>query len=224
VDEATRAEVHAVLFLALAPERHADVADAHRLRDLRSPALFELRPEGRLAAARLTRDENSLDAGRPEVVVLGEIRRVGRRKHGGPGAEQLDRLDQAVGVPGADRYVGEADPVKGSERGARDERPGVVGRDDALAGGNPGRRVASRRAGHPVVEVSGRQWDVTRRAGGPARRIDPDDLRRLNAEMRADRVLRRRGFPKLPLLGHGELRYVGEAASLEPLQLLAIKR
>ena len=62
VDEAARAEVHAVLLLALAPERHADVADAHRLGDPRAPALLELRAEGRLAAARLARHEHALDA------------------------------------------------------------------------------------------------------------------------------------------------------------------
>ena len=45
VDEAARAEVHAVLLLALAPERHADVADPHRLGHLRAPALLELGAE-----------------------------------------------------------------------------------------------------------------------------------------------------------------------------------
>src|SRR6187551_3764889 len=53
VDEPARAEVHAVLLLALAPEGRADVADAHRFRDRRAPALFELGPEGRLAASGL---------------------------------------------------------------------------------------------------------------------------------------------------------------------------
>ena len=40
----------------------ADVADAHRLGDPRAPARLELRPEGRLAAARLACDEHALDA------------------------------------------------------------------------------------------------------------------------------------------------------------------
>ena len=39
VHEAARAEVHAVLLLAFAPERRPDVADAHRLGDGRPPAL-----------------------------------------------------------------------------------------------------------------------------------------------------------------------------------------
>ena len=69
VDEAARAEVHAVLLLALAPERDADVADAHRLGDLRAPALLELRAERRLAAAGLAGDEHALDA-RPAQVEL----------------------------------------------------------------------------------------------------------------------------------------------------------
>ena len=67
VDEAARAQVHSVLLLALPPERHADVADAHRLGDPRAPAVFELRPEGRLAAAGLTRHEDALDARPPEI-------------------------------------------------------------------------------------------------------------------------------------------------------------
>ena len=62
MDEAARAEVHAVLLLALAPERDADVADAHGLGDLRAPAFLELRAEGRLAAARLARDQDALHA------------------------------------------------------------------------------------------------------------------------------------------------------------------
>ena len=62
VDDSVRAEVHAGLVLALAPERRADVADAHRLGDLRAPALLELLAEGRLAAAGLARDEDALHA------------------------------------------------------------------------------------------------------------------------------------------------------------------
>ena len=69
VDEAARAEVHPVLLLALAPERHADVADPHRLGHARAPALLELRAERRLAAARLARDEDALDARAREVEV-----------------------------------------------------------------------------------------------------------------------------------------------------------
>src|SRR5262245_58935285 len=60
VHEAARAEMHSVLLLALAPERRADVADAHRLCDARAPAILQLRAEGRLAAARLAGDEHAL--------------------------------------------------------------------------------------------------------------------------------------------------------------------
>ena len=67
VDEAARAQVHAVLLLALAPERDADVADAHRLGHARAPALLELRAERRLAAAGLARDEHALDARAAQV-------------------------------------------------------------------------------------------------------------------------------------------------------------
>ena len=62
VDEAARAQVHSVALLALAPERDADVADAHRLGDLRAPARLEPRTKGRLAAAGLPGDEQTLDA------------------------------------------------------------------------------------------------------------------------------------------------------------------
>src|SRR5262249_5426285 len=95
VDEAARAEMHAVLLLALAPERDADVADAHRLGHPRAPARLELRAERRLAAARLARDEHALDARRGEVETafgrpLDEVRRVGRRQHRSLRTETLD--------------------------------------------------------------------------------------------------------------------------------------
>ena len=77
VDEAARAQVHAVLLLALAPERHADVADAHRLGDLRAPPRFELRAERRLAAAGLAGHEHALDARLRELA--GRARRDARR-------------------------------------------------------------------------------------------------------------------------------------------------
>ncbi len=182
VDEAARAEVHPVLLLALAPERDADVADAHRLGDPRAPALLELRAERRLAAARLAGDEDALDARAAEIDAalrrpLEEMRRVRRREHRRLGSEIPDRLDEALGVPGADRDVREADPIEGGERGAGHERAGVVGRDDALAGRDARGRVAARRAGDPVVEVAGGQRDVARRPGRAARRVDADDLR-----------------------------------------------
>src|SRR5207249_391413 len=68
VDEAARAEVHPLLLLALAPERRADVADAHRLRHPRTPALLELGAERSLTAARLARDEDPADARGPKIV------------------------------------------------------------------------------------------------------------------------------------------------------------
>ena len=163
VDEAARAEVHPVLLLALAPERDADVADPHRLGHPRAPAFLEPRAEGRLAAAGLARDEHALDARAPEIVALGEVGRVRRRQHRRLRPQLLDRADEPIGVPGADRDVGEADPVEGGERRAGDERPGVVGRDDPLARCDPGRGVAARGAGDPVVEVAGRERDVARR-------------------------------------------------------------
>src|SRR5215211_2641710 len=67
VDEATPAQMHSLLLLALPPQRHADVADAHRLGDPCAPARFELATERRLATAGLTRHEDALDARRLEV-------------------------------------------------------------------------------------------------------------------------------------------------------------
>ena len=123
---------------------------------------------------------------------LEEVRGVRRREHRGFGREPLDREQQPLGVAGADRDVAQADPVEGRERGARDERPGVVRRDDALSGLDAGSRVAARRPRHPVVEVARRERDVARRAGRAARRVDADDLVRVRAEMRAERVVLRR--------------------------------
>ena len=67
VDEPPGAQVHAVLLLALPPERHADVADAHRLGHPGAPALLEERAEGRLAAAGLSRNEDAPDARAREI-------------------------------------------------------------------------------------------------------------------------------------------------------------
>src|SRR5204862_7409850 len=84
VDEAARAHMHPVLLLALPPERHADVADAHRLGHPCAPAILEPRPEGRLAAAGLAGHEDALDAGPAEVDAplrrpLEEVRGIGGR-------------------------------------------------------------------------------------------------------------------------------------------------
>ena len=192
VDEAASAEMHAVLLLALAPQRDADVADAHRLGDPRAPAVLELRPERRLAAARLARDQHAPDAGAAQVVPRSRpsIGGVRRRQRGRLGLEQLDRAHQPLAVAGADRDVAEADALERGERGAGDERAGVVGRHDALAGRDAGRRVAAGGAGDPVLDVGGGQRDVARRPGRAARRVDAHDLRRASR-----RGARRSGSP-----------------------------
>ena len=142
VHEAVRAEVHSVLLLALAEERRADVAHAHGLGHLRAPALLELLAEGGLAAARLARDEDALDARLAQVVALGEVRGIRRREDDGLRLQRLDRPDQALGVSGSDRDVHEPDALERGQRRARDERAGVVGRDDPLAGLDARSRVA----------------------------------------------------------------------------------
>ena len=154
VHEAARAEVHAVLLLALSPERRADVADAHRLRDLRAPALLEPRPEGRLASSRLARDEDASDARAAEVEAaplrpLDRVGRIRRRERRRRRPQELDREHQPIGVPDADRDVADAGAIERGERSARDERTRGVGRDEALAGGDAGRRVAPRRTRSP---------------------------------------------------------------------------
>src|SRR5918992_2647220 len=83
VDEAARAEMHPVLLLALAPERYPDVADPHRLGHQRAPALLELRPEGRLAAARLARHQHPFDARAADVEALSHVGGVRRRERRG---------------------------------------------------------------------------------------------------------------------------------------------
>ena len=90
VHEAAGAEVHAVLLLALTPERGADVADAHRLRHARAPTLLEPSAEGGLASAGLAGDEYALHRRSAQVgVALGrpleEVRRVRGREHDGIG-------------------------------------------------------------------------------------------------------------------------------------------
>ena len=110
VDEPASAQVHAVLLFALPPERSADVADAHHLGDPRAPTLFELRTEGRLAAAGLTCHEHALDARTPEIDIplrrpFEEMGGIGGREHRGFRPEQLDRRNQTLGIPRADRNV-----------------------------------------------------------------------------------------------------------------------
>src|SRR5919198_3377798 len=136
----------------------------------------------------------------------------------------LDGLQEAIARAGPDRDVRDADALEGVERGAGDERPGVVGRRDPVAGGETRGGVAARRAGHPVLEVAGRERDVARRARRPARRVDPDELARLHAEVRAERVLRRARRLELGLLGERELRDLRQAARrVEARELLAVE-
>src|SRR4029077_17495939 len=75
-------------------------------------------------------------------------------------------------------------------------------------------------AGDPVLEVLRRQRDVARPAGRAARRIDANDVRRLDADMAAER---RVACPQLALLGQRQLRNVGEADVVEVGELFAIK-
>ncbi len=215
--EPTCAEMHAVLLLALAPERDPDVADAHRLGDARAPALLEPRSQGGFASTRLAGDQNPPDARAPQVGAacggpLQQVRSVRRRQHGRFGPKELDRPDEPLGVPRADRDVTQADPVERGQGGAGDERPGVVGRHDALPGRDTGGRIAARRAGDPVVEIAGGQGDVARGPRGAARRVDPHDVRAVDAQVCANGVLLRRGRLQLGLLGQGELGDVGEPA------------
>jgi len=219
MNEAARPQVHPVLLFALTPQRHADVTNAHRLGRSRAPGLLEPGPEDGLAAARLARHEHALDARSPQVdVVLGgrldRVGGVGGCQHRGLRPEALDRLQQVLGVAAADRNVTQADAVEGRERGAGHERPGVVGRDDALPGADAGGGVAAGRAGHPVLEIARRQRDVAGRAGRSARRVDPGDLGWGGTQMRADRVLRRAGRPELVLVGERQVRDLGEAAGV----------
>jgi len=138
VDEAARAQVHTRLLLALPEERDADVADPHRLRHPCAPAALELYPKGRLAPAGLAGDENAVHARTGEVHPslggnLGEVGGVRRGQHHRLGAEELDRPQEALRVPGPDGDVAEPDAVERREGRAGDERAGVVGGDDALA-------------------------------------------------------------------------------------------
>ena len=138
--------------------------------------------------------------------MLGEMGGVRRRQDDRLRPELLDRAEQPVGAAGADGDVAEAEPLEGCERGAGGERTGVVRGDDLLARGYPGGGVAPRGPGDPVVEVAGRQRHVTRRPGRAARGVDAHELGRVDAEVRADRVLGRRRGPELVLLGEREPR------------------
>src|SRR3954471_3089433 len=205
VDEPARAEVHPVLVLALAPQRDADVADAHRLGHLRAPALLELRAERGLAAAGLAGHEDPLHAAVGEVVLLGRVGGVGGREHRALRRKQLHRAEQALGVAGADGDVGQADALERGERGAGREPAPVVGGADALAGLDPRRPVAVGRAGDPVLEVARGERDVARGTRRAAGAVDPHDLGRVGGEVRAERALGRDGVAQLLLGGQRQL-------------------
>ena len=182
VDEAAGAEVHAVLLLALAPERDADVADPHRLGHARAPAVLELGAEGGLAAAGLAGDEHPLDAGAGEVDAalgrpLDQVGGVGGRERRGLGPQQLDRLHQPLGVAGADRDVAEADAVE-RRRARRRRRTARRCRSRRGAGRprRPRRRSCAPSRSTQLSRSSRGQRDVARRAGGAAGRVDADDL------------------------------------------------
>ena len=225
VHEPARADMHPRLLLAFAEERDADVADTHRLGHLGPPARLELRPELRLAAARLARDEDALDTRRCEIrFPLGEVGRVRRRQHDGLRSEQFDRPDEPLGVAGAERDVREADPLEGGERRPGDEGPCVVRRRDALTRFDARRCVATRRRRDPVVEVAGGQRDVARRAGRSTRRVDPHELRLVRAEMCADRIVLCPRCTKLVLLGQRQVSDLRQACPLELCEPVAIER
>ena len=163
VDEPARAEVHAVLLLALAPQRHADVADAHRLGHPRAPARLQLGAEGGLAAAGLARDEHPLTLdSRRSARSEGSAAYEGVRTTASGRSSSIAASRRSVFPVPTGMCVR---PIRSNdgERGAGDERARVVGRHDALARRDPGGRVAPRRAGDPVVEVACGEWDVARR-------------------------------------------------------------
>ncbi len=140
MDEAARAEVHPVLLLALPPQRHADVPDPHRLGDAARPSRASSLarkagspPPGSPA----TRTRSTLEPRQVDSSLgrrLDQVGGVGRGQAAASGREQLDRPEEALRVAGAERDVGEADPLERGERRACRERPRVVGGDDPLAG------------------------------------------------------------------------------------------
>ena len=181
VDEAARAEVHPVLLLALAPERDADVADAHRLGDPARPSpprAARGRPARRRPARPRRGRARRSSRARSTRARRGAPRRTASARPPRAAAARSRASSRSVFPVPTGMWMR---PMRsnGAERGAGDERPGVVGRDDPLAGRDPRGRVAARRAGHPVVEVAGGERDVARRAGRAARRVDADDLGRV---------------------------------------------
>ncbi len=156
-----------------------------------------------------------LDAGGGEVDAtvggpLDQVCGVGGRQRRGLRAEQFNRLHQPLGVARADWNLAEADAVERAEGRPGHERPGVVAAHEALARGDARGGVAARRAGDPVREVVVGQGDVARRAGGPAGRVDADDLVAGRAEVGADRVVGGDRLAQLLLGGQGQRADLGE--------------
>jgi hypothetical protein len=119
----------------------------------------------------------------------------------------------------------DAEPCERVERRARDERTGVIGRDDAVSRCDARRAVAACRARDPVVDVLGCQRDVARPAGRAARRVDANDLGRVDADVRADRIVACARVLQLALVGQGQPRDVGEtAAGVVAGELRAVER
>ena len=149
---------------------------------------------------------DSLDARSREVPAplarpFRKMKRIGRRHHGGCRLQKLDCRDKPLGVPGSDRDVTKPEPVEHGERGAGDERAGVVGRDDAFAADDSRGRIGSRRGPDPNLDVGGGERNVARRPGRAAGRIDARDLLRVGGAMRPDRLIRRARRAQFVLLG-----------------------
>ena len=206
MDEAAAAEMHALLFLALAPEGNGDVADAHRLDDARAPGRFELGPHRRLTAAGLARHHHPFHARLDEVHAalarpFGEMQRIGGRQRHRGRFQKIDRRHQALGVPRADRDDTEAEALERVECRSSDERTGVVGRDDALAARDSRGCVRARRRAHPDFEIGGGERNEARRPGRAAGRIDARDLVAPCGQMGADRLFGRTRGAQLVLFG-----------------------
>ncbi len=168
MDEAAAAKMHALLFLALAPEGNGNVADAHRLDDARAPGRFELGPHRRLPAAGLARHHHPFHARLGEVHAalarpFGEMQRIGRRQRHRGRLQKIDRRHQALGVPRADRDEAEAEALERVECRSGDERTSVVSRDDPLAARDSRGRVRARRRAHPDFEIGGGERNEARR-------------------------------------------------------------
>src|SRR5271165_3538182 len=115
--------------------------------------------------------------------------------------EQVDCGEEALGVGQANRYVTEAEAFEAVEGYTGDERPRIVGRDDALAALNARGGVRARAGAHPDFEVGGAERNIAGRPGRAARRIDAHDVRWSGGEMRPDRLLARTRGAQLVLLG-----------------------